>query len=186
MKAISYPFIFALTICLLINCNMVSPTAQKPKEIQGIISIRFDQPSCTFTLNQASLGIQIPYQILIAENVDTIYAMQLATCTQPDSSGLIPLEGLYGNDQEYCKRDNGFCLYSLDGYLSKLRAGIYPYLFQWTGRNWYGRSDTGNPLGDPFPVGDYIFKVSIKGRSKVNNSYKEFNIQDSINVHLAE
>jgi hypothetical protein len=186
MKATGCFLVFAMLVCVIAHCRNSSPTGQQLKSIREIISIKFDQPNYTFTLNQASQGIQIPYSIVITENVDTVYAIQLATCARPDSSGLIPLEVLSGNGQEYCKCDNGFCSYMQGGYLSKLRRGNYPYLFQWTGRNWNGPSDTGNPLGNPFPAGDYVLTVRVKGESKANGIDEVFAISDSVKVHLTE
>lgn len=186
MKATAYFLVFAMLVCVIAHCKDSSPTGQQLKSIREIISIKFNQPDYTFTLNQASQGIQIPYSIVITENVDTVYAIQLATCTQPDSSGLIPLEVLSGNGQNYCKCDNGFCFYMPEGYLSKLRRGNYPYSFQWTGRNWNGPSDTGNPLEGLFPAGEYVLTIRIKGRSKANGINEEFAISDSVNLYLTE
>ena len=44
-----------------------------------------------------------------------------------------------------------------------LRAGRYEGSFEWTGRNWYGPSDTGNPMGAPFPPGTYTLEIRAEG-----------------------
>jgi hypothetical protein len=167
-----------------LTCNDVAPTAAQTKTIQQIISIQFDQPSCTFTLAQAGAGVQVGYHIIISDNVDTIFATDLATCGAPDSTGLIPFEEIYGNNQKYCLCDKGLCFYVNGGYLSKLVKGTYSKVFQWQGRNWYGPSDTMNPQGAPFPAGSYTLKVSVAGRSKVNGVFEDFTVSDSISVML--
>jgi len=45
-----------------------------------------------------------------------------------------------------------------------LPAGQTPGAFAWTGVNWTGPSDTGNPYGAPFPAGAYTLEVSTIGR----------------------
>lgn len=42
-----------------------------------------------------------------------------------------------------------------------LAPGRYEGTFDWPGRQWDGPSDTGNPLGDPFPAGDYAVHASL-------------------------
>jgi hypothetical protein len=40
-----------------------------------------------------------------------------------------------------------------------LPAGVYHRAFGWDGHNWYGPSDTFEPIGAPFPPG--IYELSI-------------------------
>ena len=52
------------------------------------------------------------------------------------------------------------CLRSTSG---RIPAGQSAGSFAWTGTNWFGPSDTGNPLGLPFPTGAYDLEVSAIG-----------------------
>jgi|WetSurMetagenome_2_1015567.scaffolds.fasta_scaffold40866_1 hypothetical protein len=176
--------VFMLSVLFIPACNSVAPNEGLQKTIDKIISIHFNKPSETFTLAQAATGVHVDYTIAISDDVDTIYSIDVATCNKPDSTGLIPFERLYGNGQTYCLCDNGWCKNFPDGILSTLKKGVYPRSFVWEGKNWEGRSDTGNPLGDPFPAGNYMLNVGIKGKSKVNGSYQVFVISDSIPVAL--
>jgi hypothetical protein len=180
---------FMTSVCLfmgifIIPCRCVSPNDKQQKPILENISIHFNQSTASFTLAQAQAGVHIGYTIAISEDVDTIYSIDMASCNSPDSTGLIPFEVLHGNGQAYCLCDNGFCPYKPEGDLSSLNHGIYPRSFAWHGRNWQGRSDTNNPLGEPFPAGAYMLNVCVKGRSLVNGSYQEFLVSDSIPVIL--
>ncbi len=44
-----------------------------------------------------------------------------------------------------------------------LHRGLYGGSFSWSGRNWAGPSDTGNPMGAAFPTGSYALTVGAKG-----------------------
>jgi hypothetical protein len=171
-------------ICVLIECNSIESPPQN--NIKNIISIQFSQPSYTFTLAQASAGIEIPYQIIIAENIDTIYARSGKQCPgRPDSSGLIPFEILSGNGQRYCLCDEGLCfVLDTNGVISKLVKGTYQETFSWQGHNWNGASDYNAPLGPAFPAGTYFLKIGVGGKNKVGNSFEGFSIADSVSVVL--
>jgi hypothetical protein len=149
----------ACAALLLYSCDSSTPS-NNPGD-PALVSIVFSQPSYTFTSAQATAGITIPYDIAISRDVDTVYAIPLATCVEPDSTGLIPLERIAGNDQNYCRCDNGLC-FSPESYVSRLQSGTYPRQFVWDGRNWYGFSDTGNPEGALFPAGEYWLSVTVR------------------------
>lgn len=176
-------FVLLSVICVFIGCNNIASTQKNT--IRNIISIHFLQSSYTFTLAQANAGIQIPYQIIIGENIDTIYASSQMQCPgQPDSSGLIPHEILSGNGQQYCVCDEGYCL-SLDtGVISESIKGTYHETFSWQGHNWNGPSDYNAPIGPSFPAGTYFLKISVAGKNRVSNSYESFYIVDSVSVVL--
>jgi hypothetical protein len=44
-----------------------------------------------------------------------------------------------------------------------LKQGSYPSTFTWDKHSWFGPSDTNNPEGPPFTVGDYTVTVSAIG-----------------------
>ncbi|HLT36413.1 MAG TPA: hypothetical protein VK034_09005, partial [Enhygromyxa sp.] len=77
-------------------------------------------------------------------------------------SGLIVFERLSGDDQQYCLCDSGLCAGPGSSPVT-IPAAQTPASFEWNGHNWYGPSDTSNPLGPPFPVGSYVLEVSARG-----------------------
>jgi hypothetical protein len=79
----------------------------------------------------------------------------------PGECGLVLFEELTGGSEHYCLCDSG--LGSGEKRIVDLVAGTYRSAFKWTGRNWYGPSDTGVPMGAPFPVGSYTLRVSAVG-----------------------
>jgi hypothetical protein len=129
------------------------------------VSIAFRAPViCTFTLAQAQAGITIPYDVVVASDVAGVVPApeDAGGCGAPGSSGLIVFEKLGGGGQSYCLCDTGLCA---PGALPPvtLHAGTYASSFAWSGRNWTGPSDTGNPMGTVFPAGPYVLTVSSKG-----------------------
>jgi hypothetical protein len=169
---------------LTITCKQPTTGIQSQGDINKIVSISFPKSLYTFTLAQVADTIAVPYQIQISNALSSIYAVAQATCVEPDSTGLIFLEELYGNGQTYCKCDNGFCFYAQYGYLRNLSPRNHQRRFVWQGRNWYGFSDTGNPLGAPFPAGVYTLRVSANGHHKVDNADVNFRIADSVQIVL--
>ena len=120
-------------------------------------------PAYSFTLDEAAAGIEIPYTVVVSDTVANVQpqAQDAGTCGQPDASGLILFERLSGGDETYCICDRGECA-GIPVNVT-LTPGEHAYTFAWTGRNWFGPSDTGNPLGDPFPAGEYTLRVSAVG-----------------------
>jgi hypothetical protein len=146
------------------------------------VSIAFRSPViCTFTLAQAQAGIAIPYDVVVASDVaDVVPVPQDAgSCGAPGSSGLIVFEQLAGGGQSYCLCDTGLCP---PGSLQPvtLHAGSYGSSFGWSGRNWAGGSDTGNPMGAAFPAGSYALSVSAKG----NQGGASFVVTTTLTIHL--
>ena len=90
------------------------------------------------------------------------WSQDAGNCDTPEASGLILFEDLNGNAERYCVCDQGLCG-SPPLVPATIPAGQTPGAFTWTGRNWWGPSDTGNPLGDPFPAGTYTLEVSAIG-----------------------
>jgi hypothetical protein len=146
------------------------------------VSIAFRSPVvCTFTLAQAQAGIAIPYDVVVASDVaDVVPVPQDAgNCGAPGSSGLIVFEQLGGGGQSYCLCDTGLCP---PGSLPPvtLHAGSYGSSFGWSGRNWAGASDTGNPMGAAFPAGNYALSVSAKG----TQGGASFVVTTTLTIHL--
>ena len=63
-----------------------------------------------------------------------------------------------------------------------LPAGQASGEFTWTGRSWWGPSDTGNPMGAPFPPGSYTLEVSAVGTV----AGEDFRVAGSFPVTLQE
>ncbi len=129
------------------------------------VCIRFDAQDGLTSLEEAANGITIPYTIIVEQDVDDVVVLpqDAGRCGQPGASGLIVFEQLTGSGQNYCRCDVGLCA-GPDETPRTIAAGSTPASFEWTGRNWYGPSDTGNPLGDPFPAGIYTLQASAIGR----------------------
>ena len=129
------------------------------------VCIRFDAQDGLTSLEEAANGITIPYTVIVEADVADVVVLpqDAGGCDQPGASGLILFERLAGGGQNYCRCDTGLCM-GPDEVPFTLAAGATPESFEWTGRNWSGPSDTGNPLGDPFPAGIYTLEASAIGR----------------------
>ncbi len=128
------------------------------------VSIGFPQQTCVFSLAQAADGIEVSYHLTVEEDLPGVISppMDAGLCGSPDVGGLHVMEYLGGNDQAYCVCDIGLCQ-PQEWHEGTLSAGVHLAVFSWDGRNWYGPSDTMNPKGDPFPVGEYTLNVISVG-----------------------
>ncbi len=129
------------------------------------VCIRFDAQDGLSSVEEAANGITIPYTIIVEEDVDDVVVLpqDAGLCGRAGTSGLIVFEQLTGGGQNYCRCDEGLCA-GPDLTPRTIAAGATTAAFEWTGRNWYGPSDTGNPLGEPFPAGIYTLQASAIGR----------------------
>jgi hypothetical protein len=121
-------------------------------------------PSATFTLVEAADGVSIPWVLRIEDTVQGVDSspQDAGGCGRPDDSGLVVFARLSGGGQSYCECDVGLCPAPPPDPRT-LQPGEWPGAFAWTGRNWGGPSDTGNPLGEPFPAGTYTLSLSAVG-----------------------
>jgi hypothetical protein len=128
------------------------------------VEISFPPQRCTYTLAEARAGITFRYQVLIGTAVDGIVSQPQdgGGCGVPSNSGLFIFEQLSGNGQSYCLCDTGLCMPPPTVPINLLPSS-YDGDFHWTGLNWFGPSDTGNPPGPPFPPGTYTLEVSTRG-----------------------
>jgi hypothetical protein len=128
-------------------------------------------PTCIFTLVEAAQGITIPYDLVVARNVEGFAS--LPAPVDPVVANLRIHEELSGNGQHYCYCDIGSssetCPMGDGGVYDPpgpscapltIPAGVYSQGFRWNGRNWNGPSDTRNSYGPSFPAGDYALKIS--------------------------
>jgi len=93
--------------------------------------------------------------------------------TAPYSGGGCGRCGGYGSDPRalvdssigagdvwYCMCDVGCCPPTATS-AQMLEAGVFTEAIVWPGREWNGPSDTDEPLGPPFPAGDYDVSVTF-------------------------
>jgi len=150
------------------------------------VTIRFTHPAdCTFTLAQAAAGIAIPYTVDVAMDLAGVVPspQDAGNCGKPGPSGLIVFEQLDGGGQQYCLCGVGFCpMPTMTPVI--LHAGSYGSAFSWTGRNWMGPSDTSNPMGAPFPVGDYTLHVSAAGHWMSPMGIQPFQVVATLGIAL--
>lgn len=132
--------------------------AEISSTLDGVTIELPDQP-CTFTLAEAAAGIDFLYDVVVdAEVANVSYERG---CFEPGPSGLVTSETISGGDQQYCVCDVGLCMSTSE--MRTLPAGSHRTTFHWEGRNWFGPSDTGNPMGPPFPAGDYVLEITSSG-----------------------
>ena len=167
----------ALAVVDLVNVGQTSP-------MESTVRITFPNRGYTFTVDEASKGIRIDYNITVDKDVRDVIpkAQDMGNCTLPDASGLIVFEKLTGNGQSYGLFDRGLGQPRWTPLV--IRKGVYPRTFQWDGRNWRGPSDTSVPKGPPFPPGIYTLSVSVIGEQKIGNAHRHFRIEASVPVTL--
>lgn len=128
------------------------------------VTIAFDESqTCVFTLEEAAAGLNFNYEVVVSDVVGglTTLPQDAGGCAFPDETGMILFEEVGGEDQQYCLCDQGLCGFNPQPV--DLKPGTYEKVFEWNGVNWSGPSDTGNPLGEPFPPGTYTVRVSTVG-----------------------
>ncbi len=163
-------------------------TDPPPEDCTGVGSstlagacIFFESAGGSWSLSEAAAGIEIPYTVLVeAEIPGVVNSKQDAGgCGQPGPSGLILFEDLGGDGERYCLCDTGLCADPPQIPVT-IPASETSATFAWTGTNWWGPSDTGNPLGEPFPAGTYTLEVSALGAV----DSVEFAVSNSFEVTL--
>jgi hypothetical protein len=126
------------------------------------VSIRFTS-TCSFSVAQAKM-LKLPYEVVVEHDIAGVVPVpqDAGNCGAAGPSQLVVFESLSGGGQSYCLCDTGLCAPSSRTPVT-LHAGTYAGVFMWQGRNWSGPSDTGNPMGAPFPPGGYTLSLSAKG-----------------------
>jgi hypothetical protein len=143
-------------------------TLDSASDLPGV-HIVFTTQSCTFTLAQASAGISIDYDVVVDADVPGVIPEGQSSAPAPGPSGLIVFEKLGGGGQSYCLCDTGLGAQTSQTPVT-IKMGTYHATFTWQGKNWDGPSDTGNPMGAPFPAGDYRLDVSAIGNVVDNDA----------------
>ncbi len=130
------------------------------------VHIELVEAPCRLTLAEASAGVHFVYQLVVEESHANVISRQLGTCQQPGPGGMMlfpTIEGRdsQGQDQRYCLCDLGKCFH--EDHEADLEPGTSLEVFRWCGKNWFGPSDFGNPIGPAFPSGTYTFRVRGEG-----------------------
>jgi hypothetical protein len=148
------------------------------------VSFDLSGNDCVFTLDEIAAGISLHYRIVVEEELHNVVSRPLdaGQCDELGPAGLRTFEKIHGNDQTYCICDSGLCggpQESVD-----LVPGDYSDSFDWDGRNWNGPSDTGNPMGAPFPPGEYVLVVRSEGTHGTLQS--DFAVTATMKIHLQQ
>ncbi|MCB9532448.1 MAG: hypothetical protein H6700_11840 [Myxococcales bacterium] len=124
-------------------------------------TITLDTGRCVFSLDELARGVEFSYTVEIPPNTPPVFSRPLDAggCDAPDPSGLRIIESVGGGDQSWCICDTGLCM-APPPEAVPLEPGVYAATFSWNGRNWGGPSDTGQPEGPAFPLGD--FQVTLR------------------------
>lgn len=81
-----------------------------------------------------------------------------------------------GENQQWCLCDQG-CCFGTNGQQVQVDATTKTYTINWSGREWDGPSDTGNPEGELFLPGRYNVFVTFKG-------FDEGNVQATLPIEI--
>ena len=144
--------------------------------------IGFAPQTWTYSLAQVKAGINIAYEVVIANQIEVVPLPQDAgACGIPGGSGLIVFERLVGGGHSYCLCDRGKCGPPAQTPVT-LRPGTYSGEFTWDGVNWGGPSDTGLAKGPPFPPGEHRLTVSAIGTHGASKT--PFEVKASCSLRL--
>ena len=152
--------------------------------LQGV-SIEITATNCTLSLSNPGQGLALDYEVVINADVTGVrpIALDAGKCDKPGPSGLVTSVLIAGGTEEYCLCDNGLCLGD-DLPLATLAQGTYPSTFAWSGHNWNGPSDTLEPEGPLFIVGEYTYTVNATGTVMTANGEVPFAIDAKMPIHV--
>ncbi len=122
------------------------------------ISVRVKNARCDFTLAEAAAGISVAYEVIVAQDLPTLYTQHV---TGERQTKLDLFSTLEGQGQKYCLCDTGPGVRATSELV--IPAGTYPGTFAWDGKNFGGPSDTGKTKGPAFPVGAYVLRLHGDG-----------------------
>ena len=149
----------------VVSCASCEPEATS--NLPGVALI-LDTTPCILTLAEVAEGVTLAWTL----DIDTAHSgvvpenLNTENCgpTERPESGLVVFASIRGVNDTYCPWcDQGLCDPGRTLGPWELSEGEFAGALEWTGRNWRGPSDTGNPLGEPFPNGEYTFRVEAHG-----------------------
>lgn len=139
--------------------NTTPCRVESTSDLAGV-ALEIEPSACVFTQTELADGVEFAYSYTIDSLTDISPAAEFS-CWR-DLDGNFPhTHEIVGNGQRFCLCDVGLCDENTS--LMTLIPGTYRKVFGWTGTNWNGPSDTGNPLGEPFPPGTYTVTVRSSG-----------------------
>ncbi|MGE0549768.1 MAG: hypothetical protein AB7O24_19480 [Kofleriaceae bacterium] len=139
----------------------------------------------SYTLDEVAAGISIPYRVVVDQPINNVISGD--HCIEPGQSGLRLQQRVIGSGQSYCDCDHGVCP-TQDPDPVTLMPGVYEEApLEWTGRNWGGPSDFGDPMGPPFPAGSYNVKITTFGKvTDVHGGIHEYELVASCPIELTQ
>jgi hypothetical protein len=123
------------------------------------VSLHVEADTCAFEVGE---GGRFRYRVTLSDPIDYTAAPGggCGVCYAYSSSPTSLVTYVIGADAvRYCRCDEGCC--PNDGGSFTLEAGPSEGAIDWPGKQWNGPSDTNNPLGAPFPEGDYTAAVTF-------------------------
>lgn len=149
------------------------------------VAIVWRPSKCSFTLAEAAVGLQIPYDVVVKAALPGVIpvALDAGRCARPGASGLIVQERVEGNGQRYCVCDQGLCPPPAEN-PQTLPKGTVPATLAWDGRNWGGPSDTNRPKGAAFPPGTYRVVAIATGKLRTAMGDTPFEVTSAFEIRL--
>lgn len=143
-------------------------------DVQGTIpgvSLSITSKKCVYHVGEAA---EFTYEVKTDGSVppiETAADTGCGACSKPSEDPLSFVRYSIGGaspdgaQQRYCLCDVGCCA-PADAATTQLPATTASAAIQWSGRNWSGPSDTGNPQGDFFLPGKYGVEVTFSGSAQ--------------------
>lgn len=157
----------------------VACTATVATTLPGITA-HVKNERCDFTLAQAAAGIELAYEIVIANDLPPLFPT--AYVTGERALPLLLFGTIEGQGQKYCICDTGPGVAQMSEL--NVTAGTYPTSYAWDGRNWQGPSDTPSPKGAAFPPGTYTLKLHGEGSHTKPAQGMPFTVDYNVDVTI--
>ena len=146
--------------------SKVIPTACKACSDPRLAGVRVcvSAPSCTFV---SGTGGTFTYEVTVDETAPVLHTAATgpgcAACSSFSADPTSFVSYVIGaGDVRYCLCDTGCCAPQAEQSIT-LARGTKTGTIDWPGKQWNGPSDTGAPLGIPFPHGNYSVSVTFAG-----------------------
>ena len=145
--------------------KVVDPTCKacSDKTIDGV-KVCVSAPTCTF---HSGIGGTFTYAVTVDDTAPVLHTAATGPgCAVCASYGADPTSfvswSIGGGDVRYCMCDTGCCAPQTEKTIT-LDRGTKTGTIDWPGKQWNGPSDTGAPIGAPFPPGNYAVTVTFAG-----------------------
>jgi hypothetical protein len=142
-------------------CSACSP----PGSIAGV-SVCVSASTCVY---EQGKGGTFKYEVTVGPDAPLLHIEATTGCSFCGQFSSEPLSfinyAITGDGAQYCLCDTGCCPPKVAQEIT-LKQGKFEGSFDWPGKQWSGPSDTGNPLGAPFPPGSYTVAVTFSGAAE--------------------